>query len=892
MPERILTRLDGEASNNTAHAETIAGTPTSHNHKKRKRDFNKPSSELTRPAQHGANAPNPRRQNASPLKRNGDLTARTTGGSGEVSTKQIQHSQHHTLPEHKGRHGQPTSQKDTNAQNTHLASRASALLPLRKQLPIWSYSITIRQSLREKDIVVLVGETGSGKSTQLPQMLLTESWFKEHERSQAVKGVKVGGCIAITQPRRVAAISLARRVAEEQGTTLGGPKGRVGYAVRFDNSSGPETRIKYLTEGMLLQEMLRDPWLKQYSAVVVDEVHERGSNVDLVLGFLRRMVVEQEGLKERAGRGLKVCVMSATADVERLVGFFGQGEQDEAASGVKKAEDTEESEWEGFGDSVDEDKTHMNDRSPGRAATTGTSNGNVVDRHPSTALHKHLTNGDTRAQNASCPEHETSTITNLQIPSNVAVCSIGGRQYPVSILYASEAVSDFMDASLQTIMKIHRSEPLPGDILVFLTGQEVVENLEDLLNDYSEKLPENLPKLLVLPLFAALPQAAQQRVFQPAPKGKRKVILSTNIAETSITVSGVRFVVDCGKAKIKHFRPQIGLESLLVKPISKSSAIQRKGRAGREAPGTCYRLYTEDAYLSLDRNTLPEILRSDLSQVLLTLKARNVDNISAFPFLSPPPSDALAKALQQLHQLHALSDSGAITAVGKKMAQLPLSAPLSRSLIASSSKYDCLSETIDIIATLSVESLFLPLNSDEKKEAANTARADLTRREGDHLTLLATVRAYLAENSDRKAWCERRFVSHRAMRSVLDVRKQLRAHFSLPTTSSSATTQEDDDEGKTMLGSEKSELVLKTFLMGFKMNTARLMPDGSYRTFTGGSQAVAIHPASVLFGRKVECIMYNEFVFTNKAYARGVSAVRMDWVGEAFEEGGEKGHGS
>ena len=745
--------------------------------------------------------------------------------------------------------------------------------------------------------MVLAGETGSGKSTQLPQMLLAEPWFKR-DQAKTGKGGNIGGCIAITQPRRVAAISLAKRVAEEMGTTVGGLKGRVGYSVRFDHCAGPDTKIKYLTEGMLLQEMLRDPWLKQYSAVVVDEVHERASNVDLILGFLKKMVVRKEGVKERGGKGLKVCVMSATADVERLVKFLGEEKADTELNGIDKPEsepervqEEQESEWEGIASTDDEKKPQagqsLNTRHSSVKEEKSTPkpnprkqalmNGNaVVPQQPALLKGNVTTNGTAKT------EHESKAATDFGLPADVAVCYIEGRQYPVSIFYTAQPVGDFMDASLQTIIRVHRSEPMPGDILVFLTGQEVVENLEELLNEYAQGLAEDLPKMLVYPLFAALPQTAQQRVFQPAPRGTRKVILSTNIAETSITVSGVRFVVDCGKAKIKHFRPQVGLESLLVKPISKSSAIQRKGRAGREAEGKCWRLYTEDTYLQLERNNTPEILRSDLSQVILTMKARGVDDIATFPFLSPPPRESMARALTLLHQLDALSSEGTITKIGCRMAHLPLSAPLSRSLIAAATpQLSCLEDVIDIISALSVETLFLSLSSEEKKEAASVARSDLLRREGDHLILLATVRAYAAEHSDRKGWCERRFISHRAMRAVLDVRKQLRSHFHLP------ASQPAGEVGETMVESERTERILRAFLTGFKMNTARLMPDGSYRTLAVGSQSVAIHPSSVLHGRKVECVMYNEFVFTNKAYARGVSAVQMDWVGEVFDaEGG------
>ncbi|KAL4958532.1 P-loop containing nucleoside triphosphate hydrolase protein [Aspergillus filifer] len=691
-----------------------------------------------------------------------------------------------------------------------LKKKAAALYEIRKNLPIFSHGDEIRQNLRKNDVMLLIGETGSGKSTQIPQFLVDEKWCRATkttvtgEDGRKKKDVSVGGCIAITQPRRVAAISLARRVAEEMGSTLGSssPASQVGYSVRFDTSVSPNTRVKFLTEGMLLQEMLHDPWLTRYSAVVVDEVHERGVNVDLVMGFLRNLV---SGKKEgRGGVPLKAVVMSATADMESLQEFFVEGFKERKVEGVDAGKDGKD---------------------------------------------------------------------------GIAVCHIKGRQFPVKTIYSPEPVHDFVDAALKVIFQIHYKEPIPGDILVFLTGQETVEALENLVNEYATGMDPALPKIQVLPLFAALPQAAQQRVFMPAPPRTRKIILATNIAETSVTVSGVRFVVDCGKAKIKQFRTRLGLDSLLVKPISKSAAIQRKGRAGREAPGQCYRLYTEKDYLELDEVNTPEILRCDLSQALLNMKARGVDNVIEFPFLTRPPREALEKALLQLLSIEALDENGGISEIGSHIAKLPLTPTLGRVLLAASDfDPDCLTDVIDIISCLSVENIFLNTTSEEKKEAAETARRDLYRREGDHLTMLATVRAYASENTDRKAWAERHLVSHRAMQSVMDVRKQLLAQCRQAKLLPDTTESQDSS---TSIREPSPVSILKSFLSGFSTNTARLVPDGSYRTVVG-NQTVAIHPSSVLFGKKVEAILYNEFVFTNRSYARGVSAVQMDWVGEAL----------
>lgn len=673
--------------------------------------------------------------------------------------------------------------RSSGALHGNLKGKAKDLLPLRKDLPIWSHSSEIRKGLNRNDVMLLIGETGSGKSTQVPQILLNEHWCKSKSATVTIGGitqtVNVGGCIAVTEPRRVAAISLARRVAEEMGTPLGSssPASRVGYSVRFDNSTSPSTQIKFLTEGMLLQEMLRDPWLRQYSAVIVDEVHERGLNVDLLMGFLRKMSAGEK--KGRGGIALKVAVMSATVDMESLRNFFDEEHESKESSGAEGLNDNtneafgpevyeagEESEWSGLSSSY---KSDLEDAPSGPHVTLDSTQ----------RLHEIAEKGHRYASRAkSALSSELNTIAprakakgarpSGQKTSRTATCYIKGRQFPVKVIYSPEPVQDFVDACLRTIFQIHYKEPMPGDILVFLTGQETVESLESLVNEYALGMGSDVPKVLVLPLFAALPQAAQQRVFQPAPPRSRKIILATNIAETSVTVAGVRFVVDSGKAKIKQFRSRIGLDSLIVKPISKSAATQRKGRAGREAPGQCYRLYTEQDYLALQPSNTPEILRCDLSQAILTIKARGVDDIIRFPFLDHPPREALEKALLQLFRLGALKESGEISDIGLQMAKLPLSVALARVLLAATApEMNCLSEVIDVISCLSVENVFLNITSEDKKEEAEVARGELYRREGDHPTLLITLRAYAAEQADRKVWAEQHFVSHRAMQSVM-----------------------------------------------------------------------------------------------------------------------------
>ena len=321
------------------------------------------------------------------------------------------------------------------------------------------------------------------------------------------------------------------------------------------------------------------------------------------------------------------------------------------------------------------------------------------------------------------------------------------------------------------------------------------------------------------------------------------------------------------------------MESLLVKPISQSSAIQRQGRAGREGPGVCYRLYTESKFLTLQQANTPEILRCDLSQQILTMKARGINDVHNFPFIDRPPQNALNNALLQLFLVGALTDSGGISDIGTEIAKLPVNVYHGRALIAAAEpELNCLPEVIDIVSCLSVEDVFLNLKAEEKKEEAEAARRELYKRDGDHLTLLTTVQAYAAENADRKSWAKRHFMSHRDMKATMEVRKQLRAHCQQSNMLKLTQNQE-----YSAITPELTASILQCFMKGFITKTAALCADGSYKTMVG-RQTVAIHPSSVLYGQKVAAIMFNEFVFTSRHYAKNVSAVQLNWIKETFDK--------
>jgi ATP-dependent RNA helicase DHR2 len=671
-------------------------------------------------------------------------------------------------------------------------------------------------------VLVLVGETGSGKSTQVPQFLYQEKWCQRRKVKVKTDGgfqeVGVGGMIAITQPRRVAATTLAHRVSREAGTPLNGQKegessngrgakGLVGYSVRFDHRVPPGTRIKFLTEGMLLQELLRDPHLRQYSAIIVDEIHERSVDVDLLSGFLKQIISG-----DKAGRGgipLKVVIMSATANVGSIRRFFSE----------------------------------------------------------------------TKPDNSTPASEENTSVEFLQIE---------GRQFPVVIVHTPKPVPDIQEALLKTIFKLHTEEALSDkhgrkDILAFLTGQEEIESAQRLIEEYASTLDPKLPKVKVFPLFGQLSMEAQHEAFQPI-KGSftRKVVLATNIAETSVTVPGVRYVIDCGKSKVKQFRPRLGMESLLAKPISKSSAIQRAGRAGREGPGKCFRLYTEETYETLQKTDLPEILRTDILSAILTMKARGIDDVLSFPLMDPPEVESVEKALLHLHILGALAEDGSITETGRKMVAFPVTPLYARVLLAAADpKYDCLLEAIDIISCItSGEDIFLQLRSEEAKEEVEEYRKELTRREGDLLTYLTTMQLYAAENTDRVQWCKDRKINIRNMKQALNIRKQLRG---LCVRQGMMEQPPPDPQPFAPTSPEQAALILKCFLKGFALKTAMLAPDNSYVT-SHGKHVVAIHPSSVLHGQKKEAIMFLEHVYTQKNYAKKVSAIQAVWIAEALEQ--------
>ncbi|KAJ6677237.1 hypothetical protein OIU85_010413 [Salix viminalis] len=614
----------------------------------------------------------------------------------------------------------------------------------RQSLPIYKLKKELIQAVHDNQVLVVIGETGSGKTTQVTQYL-------------AEAGYTTRGKIGCTQPRRVAAMSVAKRVAEEFGCRLGE---EVGYAIRFEDCTGPDTVIKYMTDGMLLREILIDENLSQYSVVMLDEAHERTIHTDVLFGLLKKLVKRRPDLR--------LIVTSATLDAEKFSGYF----------------------------------------------------------------------------------------------FNCNIFTIPGRTFPVEILYTKQPESDYLDASLITVLQIHLTEP-EGDILLFLTGQEEIDFACQSLYERMKGLGKNVPELIILPVYSALPSEMQSRIFDPAPPGKRKVVVATNIAEASLTIDGIFYVIDPGFAKQNVYNPKQGLDSLVITPISQASAKQRAGRAGRTGPGKCYRLYTESAYRNeMSPTSVPEIQRINLGFTTLTMKAMGINDLLSFDFMDPPSPQALISAMEQLYSLGALDEEGLLTKLGRKMAEFPLDPPLSKMLLGSVD-LGCSDEILTIIAMIQTGNIFY--RPREKQAQADQKKAKFFQPEGDHLTLLAVYEAWKAKNFSGP-WCFENFVQSRSLRRAQDVRKQLLSIM-------------DKYKLDVVSAGKNFTKIRKAIAAGFFFHAARKDPQEGYRTLVE-NQPVYIHPSSALFQRQPDWVIYHELVMTTKEYMREATVIDPKWLVE------------
>eukprot|EP01013_Petalomonas_cantuscygni_P001255 TRINITY_DN11276_c0_g1_i1.p1 TRINITY_DN11276_c0_g1~~TRINITY_DN11276_c0_g1_i1.p1 ORF type:complete len:881 (+),score=208.08 TRINITY_DN11276_c0_g1_i1:90-2732(+) len=736
------------------------------------------------------------------------------------------------------------------------------ILEKRHALPVWGARRALLRALLSTQVLIVQGETGSGKTTQIPQFLAytafsdaaigrtsfpaagpkgsttttlcsassaaaaavlsptsadagmvvlpghgerasfataespvmpRSGWaspmgtsavepptlIPTFESSGSVEFVPVS--VACTQPRRVAATSVAQRVADEADCPLGS---FVGYSVRFDDSSSRDTRLKYLTDGMLLREAMADPLMLKYDIIILDECHERTAATDLLLGFLKQHALPQRALLAAAGatapsgdagaaaaaasptgpiRPLRLVVMSATMDIDKFRAFF--------------------------------------------------------------------------------PSAPT-----LAVP---------GRMHPVTVVHRP-APPDYVEDTIATVQEIHSRHPIEGgDVLCFLTGEEEIERVCDELAN-----GEGGETLTVLPLFSSLPPHLQRRVFEPPAPGTRKVVVSTNIAETSVTVDGVVFVVDCGFEKQKLYHARTRHETLLPTPISQAAATQRAGRAGRTRPGFCYRLYPEAEFQKMRPQTPPEMLRSNLASICLTLLRLGVRNLVRFDFPEPPPPAAMARAIELLHVLGCLTEECTLSPRGQQIAEMPLDPPLAAALL-SAPQFGVTKDMLTVTALMAGAPIFVrPV---AKQRQADRARRQFESASSDHITLLNAFNAW-SEAGATQEFARVNFLNFRHLRVAASTRMQLEGIMRRFGYEVDAARPRDWTIG-----------LRKALCGGYFHQVARHSTKRVYRTLKD-NHAAAIHPQSAAGDGAPEFVLFTEFVQTSQAFLRTVSVVTLDWL--------------
>ncbi|KAI6153166.1 pre-mRNA splicing factor [Pisolithus tinctorius] len=624
-------------------------------------------------------------------------------------------------------------------------AKSRTLKEQREYLPAFACREDLLRVIRDNQVVVVVGETGSGKTTQLAQFLYEDGYCAH-------------GIIGCTQPRRVAAMSVAKRVSEEMECKLGG---LVGYAIRFEDCTSAETKIKYMTDGVLQRESLNEGDLDRYSVIILDEAHERSLSTDVLMGLLKKILSRR--------RDLKLIVTSATMNAEKFSAFYG----------------------------------------------------------------------------------------------NSPTYTIPGRTFPVEIFHSKSPCDDYVDAAVKQVLQIHLSLP-PGDILVFMTGQEDIEVTCQVVEERLSQLDQP-PPLAVLPIYSQMPADLQARIFEPTADGRRKVIVATNIAETSLTVDGILYVVDAGYSKLKVYNPKVGMDSLQITPVSQANANQRTGRAGRTGSGYCYRLYTEMAYRNdMFPNTIPEIQRTNLANTVLLLKSLGVKNLLEFDFMDPPPQANIINSMYQLWVLGALDNVGDLTPIGRKMSEFPMEPSMAKMLIASV-EYKCSAQMLTIVSMLSVPSVFY--RPKERMEEADAAREKFNVPESDHLTLLNVFNQWKGHGF-RDEWASRHFLHPKLLRKAREVRAQLEDIMKF-------------QKMEIISAGTDFDVIRKAITAGYFHQAARVKGIGEYVNIRTGLPT-HLHPTSALYGLGYTptYVIYHELILTSKEYMTQVTAVDAYWLAD------------
>jgi len=624
------------------------------------------------------------------------------------------------------------------------------------ELPVSARREEIARAIADHQVVVVCGETGSGKTTQLPKICLDI-------------GRGVEGLIGHTQPRRIAARATAARIAHELKSELGR---HVGYKIRFTDRTSPASYVKLMTDGILLAETQGDPELRQYDTIIIDEAHERSLNVDFLLGYLRQLVPRRPDLK--------VIVTSATLDAERFARHF-------------------------------------------------------VD-----------------ARGAPAP-----------------VIEVSGRLYPVEIRYRPPQPDESDEIDLEAAL-VEAVDELarcgPGDVLVFLPGEREIREAAEALRRHHP------PHTEILPLYARLSAQEQERVFKP--HAGRRIVLATNVAETSLTVPGIRYVVDTGLARIKRYSYRNKVEQLQVEPISQAAATQRAGRCGRVQAGVCIRLYDEEDHARRPAHTDPEILRSSLAAVILRMKALGLAAIESFPFLDPPPPKAIADGYALLGELGAVDEARELTEIGRQLARLPVDPRIARMVLAAREE-GSIAEVLVIAAALTLQDpRERPL---ERAQAADEAHKRFAEERSDflgHLRLWAFFEEALHHESNRRLHrlCRQHFLSFNRMREWRDVHSQLRELAA----EMGARVGTAGTAAGVASSPPRFAQVHRALLAGLLGNVGLKAEDGSYQ----GARGIKfwIHPGSALAKKQPRWVMAAEITETARLYARGVAGIDPDWI--------------
>ncbi|KAG1689553.1 Pre-mRNA-splicing factor ATP-dependent RNA helicase DHX15 [Nymphon striatum] len=662
--------------------------------------------------------------------------------------------------------------------NQPYTERYHRLLRVRKKLPVWEDKDKFMEMLGKNKIMIVHGETGSGKTTQIPQ------WCIEYCNLMEKK------LVACIQPRRISAVNLADRVSKEMDVRLGKT---VGYSIRFENVTSSDTKLKFVTDGVLLREIIGNSEFHKYGVICLDEAHERSITMDVLMALLKEKVSKDSELR--------IVIMSATLEAEKFINYF----------------------------------------------------------------------------------------------KNAPVLTIPGFTHPVELIYTRTLKRTYAEAVVSKAVEIHRSEITKGDILIFLTGKDHAQISKKNWKKYGAQLG----KVDCIPLYSTLSKEAQNRINNQPPKGDgaigRKIIISTNIAETSLTIDGVTFVIDSGFTKQKSYDPRTRIESLQVTNISKASANQRKGRAGRTAPGKCFRLYTEDNYNKMKENTIPEILRSNLATMVLGLKKLGIHDVVNFDYIDPPDYISIAKAIEILKKLDALDQHGELTNLGALMADFPLEPQLSRMLIHSK-EFDCTEQILTIVAMLSVPNwcasgVEWASNEERNKEKSNKKkgsrkikeyreenlfrlREEFSHSNGDHYTLLNIYNEFI-EYKQSAEWCKEYCIKYNIMIQAEKARGQLsKIMKNLGLNKSDVKIVYDEDDEETDIDTR----IGKTLASGFFLQVAKFKRSEkgrNYYTCNGDLEAQLLECTSCT---NTEYVIYNDLIKLNTNFISKVSKIEVCWL--------------